>query len=116
MNSSRDNRTGFYQVTPKSYYVGLMEAQAIKLIDYLASEGFLKQAKEPDKQKIPHRRPEWRNWIRLQVSLENGFLLHESLGWGPAKRRRFEGLRGALDGDAAMAIDEILCRLPKDET
>lgn len=110
---SSHNGAGFYQVAPNTFYAGLTEAQATRLIDYLASDGFLRQAKEPDKQKLPYPRPEWRNWIQFQVSLQNGFLLHENLGWGPAMRKRLEGLRGALEGDAAKAMDEILARVPK---
>lgn len=103
---------GFYKPTYNAYYAGLTEAQALRLIDYLASEGFLKQAKEHGKQKIPLPRPEWSNWIQLQVSLDRSeFGLYENLGWGPAMLKRLDGLRGALEGNAAKAMDEILSRL-----
>jgi hypothetical protein len=107
--------SGFYKVAPETYYAGLTEAQALRLIDYLATEGFLKQAREPETQKIPFPRLDQRNWVQLQVSLQPGeFGLYENLGWGPAMRKRLVGLRDALGGDAAKGMDEILSRLPDD--
>lgn len=87
----------------------LTKAQAKKLIEYLATEGFLQQAVELGKQEVPERDLS-ENCYTLQVSTQN-LQLHEDLGWGPGMLKRLDGLRGALDGEAARAMDAILAGL-----
>lgn len=100
--------------TPAIHLVRLSPAQAKKLIEYLATEGFLHQAVEAGKQEVPDRVPS-EFWYTLQVSTE-GILLHEDLGWGPGLLKRLAGLREALaadssDGEASRAMDAILSEL-----
>jgi len=105
--------------SPTVHLVRLSEAQAKKLIEYLATEGFLQHALEIGKQEISDReRQTHTHRYILQVSTANlqptedlGLKLHEDLGWGPGLVKRLEGLRGALNEDGARAIDAILAGL-----
>ena len=94
---------------PTVHVARLTRAQAKKLIDYLAAEGYLGQAVELAKQEVPERDLS-KNCYTLQVSTEK-LQLHEDLGWGPGMLKRLDGLRGALDGEAAQAMDAILAQL-----
>lgn len=97
---------------PTVHAAQLTAAQAKKLIEYLATEGFLQRAVELGKQEVPeHDLSE--NCYTLQVSTQK-LQLHEDFGWGPAMLKRLQGLRGALDGDAARAMDAILTELAED--
>ena len=108
-----ENRYGELRLTVRPYgYVRLTEAQAKKLIDYLAAEGYLGQAVELGKQDVPERDLS-QNCYALQVSTQS-LQLHEDLGWGPGMLKRLEGLRGALDGEAAKAMDALLAKLAED--
>lgn len=90
----------------------ITQTQAKKLIDHLAAEGYLNQAVEPDKQKIPQ--PDFSQKIYcLQVRTQN-LSLHEDLGWGPATLKRLDGLRAVLSGDAAKAMDVLLAKPAED--
>ncbi len=103
---SSDHETRFVQLT---------EQQAQRLIDYLGTEGYLRQAVELSKQKIPQVDLTG-TWYTLQVSTGNlNFCLHEDLGWGPGMLKRLQGMRTALEGDAAEAMDELLGRLAEDQ-
>ncbi len=93
-------------------FVQLTEQQANRLIDYLGKEGYLRQALELGKQKIP--RVDMEKWYTLQVSTRN-LQLHEDLGWGPELLKRLRGLRTALEGDAAQAMDALLARFAEDQ-
>ena len=53
------------------------------------------------------------NCYTLQVSTQH-LQLHKDLGWGPGMVKRLDGLRGALDGEAAQAMDAILAGLADD--
>ena len=97
---------------PKVQLARLTKAQAKKLIDHLTAEGYLDQAVELGKQKIPQRSL-LDNCYTLQVSTQN-LQLHEDLGWGPAMLKRLNGLRTALEGDAAEAMDALLAALAED--
>jgi hypothetical protein len=97
---------------PALHLVRLTEAHAKKLIEYLATEGFLQQAVELGKQEVPERDLS-ENCYTLQVSTQN-LQLHEDLGWGPGMLKRLDGLRGALDGEAARAMDAILAGFADD--
>jgi hypothetical protein len=109
---------------PNVHLARLTEAQAKKLIDYLAAEGFLQQAVELGKQEVPDRDP-YEKCYTIQVSTQKLHLdedrgwvpalqLHEDLGWGPATLKRLDGLRRALDGEAARAMDSFLAGLADD--
>ena len=97
---------------PDLRLVRLSPLQAKRLIDHLAAEGFLCQAVELGKQKIPQRDLS-KNCYTLQVSTKS-LQLHEDLGWGPGLLKRLEGLRTALDGDGAEAMSALLTTLDDD--
>jgi hypothetical protein len=105
--------------SPTVHLVRLSEAEAKKLIEYLATEGFLQHALEIGKQEISDReRQTHSSRYILQVSTSNlqknadlGLKLHEDLGWGPGLVKRLEGLRGVLNEEGARAIDAILSKL-----
>jgi hypothetical protein len=96
-------------VHPYPHSMHLSPAQAKKLIEYFATEGFLRQAVEIGKQEIPDREPSDK-YYSLQVQTQN-LGLHEDLGWGPKLVKRLTGLRDALDGEAAERMDAILAGL-----
>ena len=82
-----------------------------KVIDYLASSGFFDRASV-----IPSNDQEGRvkfyasknqPYYSLQVSAQ----YHEILGWDIMMLHRLEGLRKALDGDAAKLMDKLLATL-----
>lgn len=97
---------------PDLRLVRLSEPQAKRLIDHLEAEGYLRQAVELGKQKIP-KRDLSKNCYALQVSTGN-LQLHEDRGWGPGMVERLEGFRKALDGDGAKALDALLASLEED--
>jgi hypothetical protein len=108
-----EKRYGELRLTVRPYgYTRLTEAQAKKLIDYLAAEGYLGRAVELGKQEVPERDLS-QNCYTLQVSTQK-LQLHEDLGWGPGMLKRLDGLRGALDGEAARAMDAIMAGLADD--
>ena len=77
--------------------------QAKKIIDYLATEGFLERAVPATDERVLPRGPGY------LMSLSDG--LWESLGWGLPMLQRLDGLRTVLDGDAAKQMDLLLGRL-----
>lgn len=77
------------------------EAQAGKLIDRLAQDGFLAHALEQPKRPQP-------TTPGYTLTVGN---LYEDLGWGLPMLKRLDGLRQVLDGDAAKAMDLLLARL-----
>jgi len=84
----------------------ITEDQAKKIIDYLASEGFLEGAKMPEppgRPFSPGPRPAY------VLSVSGG--LWENLGWGLPMLQRLDGLRKVLDGDAATQMDLLRERL-----
>ena len=70
------------------------------------------QAQQPVAQEAPERDLS-ENCYTLQVSTQH-LQLHEDLGWGPGMLKRLNGLRGALDGEAARGMDAILNGLADD--
>jgi hypothetical protein len=94
---------------PTLRLIRLSPAQAKKLIDHLATEGYLQQAVELGKQEIPERDLS-EFCYTLQVSTRS-LELHEDLGWGPGLVKRLKGLRGALDEEASHALGSIIAEL-----
>jgi hypothetical protein len=94
---------------PNVHLARLTETEGKRLVQYLATEGFLQRAVQLGKQAIPPRSLA-ENCYTLQVSVPN-FCLHEDFGWGPGMLKRLDGLRGALDGEAARAMDAVLAGL-----
>ena len=89
--------------------VQITEAQAQRIIDRLAAEGFLSEAEEMDPaelKKLPAQTSHY------GLSVANGkAIFYENFGWGAAMVLRLDHLRMALDGDAAKAMDLLLGRL-----
>ncbi|HTU24585.1 MAG TPA: hypothetical protein VMF30_04260 [Pirellulales bacterium] len=91
----------------RSVYVGeLTEGQARRLIEFLSTDGFLRDAAELDRQEVPLRDMS-KDCCTLQVFTRN-LSLHEDFGWGLPMLKRLDGLRGAVEGEAAQALDAIL--------
>jgi hypothetical protein len=104
---ARDNGVKLLMtVHPYPHSMHLSPAQAKKLIEYLATEGYMQQAVELGKQEIPDREPSDK-YYSLQVKTNN-LSLHEDLGWGRKLVKRLAGLRTVLNGKAAERMDAIL--------
>ncbi len=89
--------------------VQITEAQAQKIIDRLAAEGFLGEATELDPAELKKFPPQTSHY---GMSVANGkAIFYENFGWGAAMVLRLDHLRKALDGDAAKAMDLLLGRL-----
>ncbi|MHC4983272.1 MAG: hypothetical protein ACYTF6_08915, partial [Planctomycetota bacterium] len=86
----------------------ISEAQARKIIDHLGAEGFLASAKFYDMAAPEYKGPTY----TLRVAYGKGFY-EEDLGWGLAMLNRLDGLRAAIDGDAAKAMDKLLAQLER---
>jgi len=85
--------------------VQLSQAEAARLIDSMAREGFLSAGK-PLEGKVEPKAPAYvlRIW-------NDKYSQYEVLGWDLAMVQRLEALRKLLDGDAARAMDSLLTRL-----
>ena len=88
---------------PDLWAVQITKDQAEKIVDHLATEGFLDQARRSGRNTVSYRRPGYVLWVRAE-----GLNLYESLGWDLKMLRRLEALRKILDGDAAKAMDKLL--------
>jgi hypothetical protein len=89
---------------PFSLQEKVSEDQALKVIDYLIKVGSLDRAHESNTKKMSQ--PSY------SLSVRAGDLrLTENLGWGLDMLKWLDGLRKALEGDAAKAMDTLLGRL-----
>ncbi len=86
----------------------ISKSQAIKIIDYLGSDGFLGRSMNLSGIKLakPPAGPTYT--IRAYAG---GLALYENLGWDLKMLKRLDGLRKVLDGDAAKAMDKLLARM-----
>jgi hypothetical protein len=85
----------------------LTDAQAGRLIDHLALEGFLDRATDESKKDVvPPKGPLY----ALKV-IGGGKEWTEYLRFNPEMLRRLDGLREATEGDAARHLDTLLARL-----
>ncbi len=84
--------------------VQITEDQAKKIIDYLATEGFLDRAKSV--KRLEFVAPQGPVYV-----LESAGIGEENLGWGRPLLQRLDGLRTVLEGDAAKNMDMLLGRL-----
>lgn len=93
-------------------HVKISEAEASKIIEHLATEGFLNQAiDDASGMKLPA--PPMPCYT-MNVSCGGEAHRHEFygvLGWGLPMLKRLDGLRIVLDGDAAKQLDVLLGRL-----
>ena len=88
----------FFQV------VTITEAQASRIIDHLAADGFLSRAGPP-------ARGAGDSCYILTVQSKSTAAMGENLGWDARMLARLDGLRSVMDGDAATAMDFLLGRL-----
>lgn len=91
------------------------QPQLIKIIDYLAGEGFLDRAEEVTEAR-PKVGPE--NRYTLTVSMDSGpgqqYRLHDDMGWGRQLLPRIEALRALTTGGAVRVMGDMLEVLRKE--
>jgi hypothetical protein len=97
-------------VDPMFPRLQITAAQAARIIDALAADGYFDRARERGPSENP--RP---NYTLTTWTKDSG-MFHEHLGWGAPLRQRLTTLRQALDGDAATQMDLLLKRLTEEET
>ena len=83
----------------------ISKAQAVKLIDHLAAEGFLASSENIVVTKAAEISGPC---CVLSVGGPPGVLLEENMGWDLTMLQRLDALRKVLDGDAAKAMDRLL--------
>jgi hypothetical protein len=98
--SGRNRNNPFYR------FAQISEAEAKRVIDQLAADGFLTDASDLANDKVPIFRPPNKPGYTLTVTG-----LYQDLGWGLPMLKRLDGLRKVLDGDAAKEMDLLLGRL-----
>ena len=92
-------------------HVRISEAEASKIIDHLAREGFLDQAVDSAS---GMKRPAPSPCYTMVVSSGDDVRRHELysvLGWNRPLIRRLDGLRTVLEGESARQMDLLLGRL-----
>ena len=89
------------------------KAQATRIIDRLAEDGFLDSAKDLiTKSGIHRKQPRPKGpACTLHVRGPEKLGLLANFGWDLKMIRRLEALRAVLKGDAAKAMDKLLARL-----
>ena len=87
-------------------YIQITEAQATRIIDYLATEGFLDKAND-SKERPPGQGRHYRLWVRVG-DIHQYVQYEEWLGWDMKMLQRLDGLRTVLEGDAAKDMDRLL--------
>jgi len=90
-------------VDPLHPRLQITAAEALRIIDSLAADGFFERARDGGPGDNP--RPNY----TLVVGAGN--MIHEHLGWGVPLRQRLQVLRQALSGDAANEMDLLLAVL-----
>ncbi|MCH7988047.1 MAG: hypothetical protein IID46_02730 [Planctomycetes bacterium] len=94
------------KTTPFSRLEQISEKQAVRIIDHLAEEGFLKRAQDADTlRKLPV------GPLYLLRVRAGELQLGENLGWDLKMLKHLDGLRKALDGDAEKSMGLLLGRL-----
>ena len=89
----------------------ISEEQAKKIIDYLATEGFLDQAHEGMQNLPPTPKPDSYSLVVRANGQGKFIVMEETFGWGKPMLTRLDGLRKVLDGDAAKEMDVLLGKL-----
>ena len=94
-------------------YVQITEGEAVKIIDYLATEGFLDRA--TDQSNGADHQAVLIGPVYLLTTLAESPTgrteFYENLGWDTKMLGRLDGLRAVLDGEAAKQMDVLLGRL-----
>ena len=97
---------------PFTYDVQITRGQAVKIIEYLAKEGFLAKAGDGNQNSSREEPgPGYALNVQFEVAKDRPYAFDEHLGWGVPMLKRLEGLRGVLNGDAAQAMDKLLAPL-----
>jgi hypothetical protein len=91
----------------------ITEDQAVKIIDWLAADGFLDRAPDVSRRNaIRAANPEPCYVLSVEADLKAGHVkLQEDLGWALPMLTRMNALRQVLDGGAATSMDMLLGRL-----
>lgn len=97
-------------IDPFCPIVQITEEEAVKVIDQLAVEGFLDQAKEKAPGQVADKGPCYTLSVRARDKAE-AVQYSENLGWGLPMYRRLESVRAVLPGTAAKSMDLVLARL-----
>ena len=97
-------------IDPFHPIVQITEDEAVKVIDQLAVEGFLEQAKEKAPGKVVDKQPCYTLSVRAGDKAE-AVEYSENLGWGLPMYKRLEGIKAVLPGKAAKSMDPLLARL-----
>jgi len=96
-------------------YLQITEAQATKIINHLATEGFLDKASESKGGRSPVERQGRHYRLTVRVGDQGGPVQYvqyeEWLSWDMKMLQRLDGLRTVLEGDAAKGMDALLGRL-----
>jgi predicted secreted protein len=93
-----------------SPWAQISEAQARRIIDHLAKDGYLRRAQ--NKVNILRERlPTGPTYMLSVVGPPDEIQLTESLGWDLTMLRRLEALREVCEGDARKAMDLLLGRM-----
>ena len=93
-------------IDPFHPIVQITEEEAAKVIDQLAVEGFLDQAKEKSPDKVADKQPCYTLSVRAEAVQYS-----ENLGWGLPMYKRLESIKVGLPGNAAKSMDLLLARL-----
>ena len=83
--------------------VQISKSQASKIIDHLASEGFLARATDVQGKTVTY--PKGPAYV-LKITRRD--LFYRDLGWDLKMLKRLDALRKVLEGDAAKAMDKLL--------
>ncbi|MGA2618050.1 MAG: hypothetical protein ABSF26_10605 [Thermoguttaceae bacterium] len=107
------------QSGPFQRLVSITEEQASKIIDHLAADGFLSQAKQWNSLwNTPLKFAKPQGYVLTVSGFADGqrrsrgdLFWYEELGWDLPMLKRLDGLRKVLGGDAAKDMDLLLGRL-----
>ena len=97
--------------SPFQLDVQISEAQAKRIIDHLAAEGFLDQAIDAENKAIPAPPGSSYTIKVIYIDQAGRHELHSELGFDLNMLKRLDGLRAVLEGDAAKQMDFLLVRL-----
>jgi hypothetical protein len=101
---SHDNKNAFY---PE---VQIAEEQAQRIIEYLATEGFLDQADDLKPRAVEKFPASPMPGYSMNVTTEQ-IIFSGDLGWKMPMLNRMERLRKIMDGEAAKQMDFLLGRM-----
>jgi hypothetical protein len=99
------------RTSPFDLHAQIDEVQAGKIIDHLATEGFLDQAIDAAFKEIPAPPTPCYTMIVSSGGEAHRHEFYAVLGWGLPMLKRLDGLRAVSDADATKQMDVLLGRL-----